>query len=296
MASTSPKPFVFVLMPFSEEFSDVYTIGIKAACRAVGAYCERVDEQDFEEASIVDRIYNQIAKADIIVSDTTGRNPNVYYETGYSHALGKRTILITQSVNDIPFDLKHRPHIPYQRTNLTKLRDDLKRRIRYHIQHPDKKQAVSPEALEYYVNGKNVETCQNIDIPLSDHDKQLGWTISVGIHNPGDRTVNTSEMRFGFVFPAKFGKPLYNNNQYSVLPGEKFMFDITDLFTLMLPKCWINKNLQIFNLLAEQARGLSDEDSISRFVAANREFAFPCAIRAFTELGMREHRFTIWIK
>jgi hypothetical protein len=65
MTNTRPKPFVFVLMPFSEEFSDVYKLGIKAACRAAGAYCERVDEQVFEEASIVERIYNQIDKADM---------------------------------------------------------------------------------------------------------------------------------------------------------------------------------------------------------------------------------------
>src|SRR5207253_1065554 len=112
MASASPKPFVFVLMPFGDEFRDVYHVAILPACKAAGAYCKRVDEQVYDEPSIVERIYNEIAKADIIVSDTTGKNPNVYYETGYAHALGKRTILVTQEVDDIPFDLKQRPHIP----------------------------------------------------------------------------------------------------------------------------------------------------------------------------------------
>ena len=43
----------------------------------------------------------------------TGRNPNVFYETGYAHALGKHVILLTQEAKDIPFDLKHYQHIIY---------------------------------------------------------------------------------------------------------------------------------------------------------------------------------------
>ncbi len=43
----------------------------------------------------------------------TGRNPNVFYEVGYAHALGKIVLLLTQNAEDIPFDLKHRPHTVY---------------------------------------------------------------------------------------------------------------------------------------------------------------------------------------
>jgi nucleoside 2-deoxyribosyltransferase len=56
---------------------------------------------------VLERVYNQIAKADIIVAEMTGRNANVFYETGYAHALNKRVVLLTQNANDIPFDLKH---------------------------------------------------------------------------------------------------------------------------------------------------------------------------------------------
>jgi hypothetical protein len=55
MADNSPKPFVFVLMPFANEFNDIYELGIKAACVEAGAYCERVDEQIFE-GSMLERI------------------------------------------------------------------------------------------------------------------------------------------------------------------------------------------------------------------------------------------------
>jgi hypothetical protein len=35
MEDTNPKPFVFVLMPFSDEFTDIYEVGIKPACRDI---------------------------------------------------------------------------------------------------------------------------------------------------------------------------------------------------------------------------------------------------------------------
>jgi hypothetical protein len=112
MQGTQPKAFVFVLMPFDEAFRDTDQLGIKPAGDVAGAYGERVDEQIFQE-SILERIFNQIAKADLIISDMTGRTPNVFYETGYAHALGKKVILLTQRSEDIPFDLKHYPHIIY---------------------------------------------------------------------------------------------------------------------------------------------------------------------------------------
>lgn len=110
--STAPKPFVFVLMPFDKEFDDIYFLGIKETAKEVGAYAERVDEQIFTEG-ILERVFNQINKADVIVADMTGRNPNVFYEVGYAHALGKVVLLLTQKVDDIPFDLKHRQHFVY---------------------------------------------------------------------------------------------------------------------------------------------------------------------------------------
>src|SRR5690349_17770620 len=129
MENTNPKPFAFVLMPFSNEFNDIYEFGIKATCKKVGAYSERVDEQQFNE-TILERIYNQIAKADFIISEMTGRNPNVFYETGYAHALNKQVVLLTQNADDIPFDLRHHPHIVYD-GSISRLNELLTPRLRW---------------------------------------------------------------------------------------------------------------------------------------------------------------------
>jgi hypothetical protein len=82
------RKFVFVLMPFSRDFDDVYEFGIKAAVMECGLVCERVDEQHFTE-SILERIFANIQRARFIVADITGNNPNVFFEVGYAYALKK---------------------------------------------------------------------------------------------------------------------------------------------------------------------------------------------------------------
>ena len=44
----------------------------------------------------------------------TDRNPNVFYELGIAHALQKEVVLITQDINDVPFDLRHFRCVVYE--------------------------------------------------------------------------------------------------------------------------------------------------------------------------------------
>lgn len=152
--TTLPKPFVFVLMPFEPTFNDIYKFGIKGAVDEVGAYAERVDEQNFTEG-ILDRIFNQISKADVIVADMTGRNPNVFYEVGYAHALGKITLLLTQNTDDIPFDLKHRPHTVYE-GKIETLRKELEPKLRWAIAEAKRRQqGATLEHFSVRLHGKS---------------------------------------------------------------------------------------------------------------------------------------------
>ena len=48
-----------------------------------------------------------------MVADFTGKNPNVFYEVGIAHTLGKTVIPITQSINDVPSDLRHHRALVY---------------------------------------------------------------------------------------------------------------------------------------------------------------------------------------
>lgn len=159
--STAPKPFVFVLMPFSDEFDHIYESGIKSAADELGAYAERVDEQNFRE-SILDRVYNQINKADVIVADMTGRNPNVFYEVGYAHALGRLVILLAQKDDDITFDLKHQQCVVYG-GDVERLRSRLKAKLRWAIAESRQPgQHSSRSALEVSLAGTLLQESRKI--------------------------------------------------------------------------------------------------------------------------------------
>jgi hypothetical protein len=125
-----PKPFAFVLMPFAEGFNDIYEFAIKQAASAEGILAERLDNQVFFQKTMLDRIYSEIDRADIIIADMSGRNPNVFYEVGYAHAKQKICVLLTSNADDIPFDLRHYRHIVYEssiKTLKAKLRNDLRK-------------------------------------------------------------------------------------------------------------------------------------------------------------------------
>src|ERR1700722_4965657 len=100
-------------MPFDKSFDDKYKLGIQGAVKQLeDITAERVDEQIYQDA-MLEHIYGQIDKADIIIADMTGKNPNVFYEVGYAHAKKKICLLLTSDAGDIPFDLKHHRHIVY---------------------------------------------------------------------------------------------------------------------------------------------------------------------------------------
>jgi hypothetical protein len=159
---TSPKPFVFVLMPFDRSFDDLFRLGIKAACEAAGAYCERLDDQIFQE-NMLDRIYNEIAKADIVVAEMTGRNANVFYEVGYAHALGKRVVPMTKAIDDIPFDLQHYSHIVHG-NRIGDVRETLERHIRWYLSHPADHTPDALAEMQIYLDGQPLSSEHAIQV------------------------------------------------------------------------------------------------------------------------------------
>jgi len=102
---------VAVMMPFDASFSGVYA-AIQAAAVDAGMRSRRADEI-WETPAIIQDIVNLIDRAKVVVCDCTGRNPNVFYEIGIAHALGRDVILLTQSEHDVPFDLRHLRYIRY---------------------------------------------------------------------------------------------------------------------------------------------------------------------------------------
>jgi len=105
------KNCVSVMMPFSRDFDNVYSI-IKNACIKKGMTVHRADDF-WKNSVIIQDIFELIYRSSIVIVDFSGRNENVFYEAGIAHTLGKNVIPITQSIDNIPFDLRHHRHVIY---------------------------------------------------------------------------------------------------------------------------------------------------------------------------------------
>lgn len=104
----------FVMMPFAESFNAIYRL-IHRCCEEQGLTCIRADE-DAVPGKITGKIYRFVEESGIIIADMTGKNPNVFYELGLAHAISGNVILLTQSKDDVPFDLLDFMYILYNNT------------------------------------------------------------------------------------------------------------------------------------------------------------------------------------
>lgn len=122
---------VAVMMPFRREFDGVFA-AIKEACLVVKMRGVRADDI-WESSTFIQDIFSLIYRAQVVVVDFTGKNPNVMYETGIAHTLGKHVVPITQSIDDIPSDMNHHRALKYlgNSEGLVGLTSQLAKRLRY---------------------------------------------------------------------------------------------------------------------------------------------------------------------
>jgi hypothetical protein len=192
--TTAPRSFVLVLMPFEARFEDEYNLAIEPACTAAGAWTERLEEQ-----AVIQRIHHQLAKADVVIAEMTGRNGSVFYDTGYAHALNKPVILLTENAGDIPFDLMHYPHIIHQR-KLTTLKAELERRV---VSMLDASSRGEAPVIPVEITVNNVKLTADV-IATVMSDKTDYVDVKVIIRNPGVRRGKPVEIQVGVVTPAVF--------------------------------------------------------------------------------------------
>lgn len=158
-----PKDICFTIMPFGGWFDNYYEEIYRPAIANTGLVAKRADDL-YRPSNIVNDIWDYTKKAKIILADLTGKNPNVFYELGLAHAITKPAILITQSMDDIPFDLRSLRIIQYDK-NLHNwgevLQEKIELAIKETLESPDdsipptfmdvrgvKKAQVSPEEKE----------------------------------------------------------------------------------------------------------------------------------------------------
>ena len=221
----------------------------------------------------------------------SGRNPNVFYETGYAHALGKKVILLTQNIDDVPFDMKHYPHIIYKSDSIASLKDELQRRVDWIITNPDKNLQQSEFNLEYYFYGTLITEGTTIKVS-SVNLSNLKTTItnfSISIHNPSKQTLNLQSCNIGLQGPWISGgsidiinnrllaikSPINFLNKENVVPitGQEAIAFFT-LPNSLFPDGWITVSC-IFGIYDNSAKELL------------------CSIKLYREIGVKDINFKI---
>jgi hypothetical protein len=106
---------IFVIMPFNERYDELYYNIIRPACMLDGKYIvKRADDPSCLAGENINvKIYDFIYQAKLIVADISEGNPNVFYELGIAHTLGKNVILINGNRKFRPFDIENIRYIKY---------------------------------------------------------------------------------------------------------------------------------------------------------------------------------------
>jgi hypothetical protein len=125
------KNTCFVIMPFGGDFDEYYSQIYKPAIEDVGLKAIRADDLS-RPSTIVSDIWEMINSSKLILADLSTLNPNVMYELGLAHAIAKPVILLSESIDIVPFDLRGLRVIVYYK-NKPRWSDSLSEQIKTSI-------------------------------------------------------------------------------------------------------------------------------------------------------------------
>jgi hypothetical protein len=101
-------------MPFRHPFNSYYEKLYAPTLRKLALEPKRGDDL-FRPGAVIENVWALVKASRVLVADLTGGNPNVYYELGLAHALGKPVVLVAAALEDIPFDLRHLNRLIYDK-------------------------------------------------------------------------------------------------------------------------------------------------------------------------------------
>lgn len=119
------EKLIFILTPFHERYEGDYSV-IREVCASTGFKAFRGDENYFK-SDIFPEMLKLIVKANLIIANINGRNPNVLYELGIAQALDKPVILISKEPNNLPIDIKSKRFLIYK--NNDELRELIRKEL-----------------------------------------------------------------------------------------------------------------------------------------------------------------------
>lgn len=108
---TVQKKTCFIITPIGKKDSETYrkTEGLlESVLEPVlekNNYEVQVAHRISESGSINNQIITRLESSDLVIANLTELNPNVFYELGLRHAIGKHVISIAENGTNLPFDV-----------------------------------------------------------------------------------------------------------------------------------------------------------------------------------------------
>jgi hypothetical protein len=128
-----------IISPFTDWQDEYYDVIFRPAITEAGLEPIRADDL-YKTGSIINDIWDLTKGATILLADLSGKNANVFYELGLAHAIARPVVLITDNINDVPFDLRSLRVISYDKNVSnwgSQLRASITTAIRETLAHPD---------------------------------------------------------------------------------------------------------------------------------------------------------------
>jgi len=141
------KKSCFVISPIGDEGSEIRLHAdsvlkhiIRQGLEGLGYSVTRADKIS-EPGMITSQMIEHLLNDDLVVSDLSGHNPNVFYELAIRHAVRKPVVHLVRVGESIPFDLSHNRAIQFNLKDLDSVhecREELKRQVESLQKNPDR--------------------------------------------------------------------------------------------------------------------------------------------------------------
>jgi len=131
-----PNGFVFYMTEFRGESLSIFENTVKPYCKDEFNLDVVISKEDRLPNQIDDKVISHIHKCRFAIADITTRNPNVMYEIGFAHAIGKDVIIVCNrnAPSKEVFDIRNIDTVWFSDTNelLQELREKLEAILSLH--------------------------------------------------------------------------------------------------------------------------------------------------------------------
>ena len=203
---TPKEDLCFVLIPLHEPFISIFEQQIKPIAEKCGLKSIKADDV-YSNKPIMEDVWRYINEARLIIADLTYSNPNVFYELGIAHTLGKEVIMIAQYITKVPFDVEHVRYIDYvYPSRIAQFEADLEHTINEVLRESSSEPSPT---IEKRIRTKRLKSPTAQDTRLENLASLTTWATGFTNHNMG--IIHNEQYRYAMYSPAAFFDTIHLN-------------------------------------------------------------------------------------